>query len=132
MINVVLCHGCFDILHHGHVLHLKQARELGDYLVVSITAGRHIHKPDRPVFTDVERAEMLRALRTVDQVYICDEPTGVTAIKEFRPALYVKGIDYYIKGINAAERAACDKVGAIVTYTQTPKYSSSDLVRYFK
>ena len=130
--RTVLCHGCFDILHIGHVQHLQQAHAFGDRLVVSITASRHITKEGRPVFSDFDRAVVLRALRVVAGVYICDEPTGVTAIREFRPAFYVKGIDYAERGVNEAERQACDEVGAQIVYTNTKKYSSSDLVRYFK
>jgi cytidyltransferase-like protein len=48
---VVFCHGCFDILHYGHVRHLEAARDMGDVLVVTVTPDRFINKgPGRPVF----------------------------------------------------------------------------------
>lgn len=37
--KIVLAHGCFDIFHYGHLMHLKAAKALGDYLVVSVTAS---------------------------------------------------------------------------------------------
>ena len=34
--RIVLCHGVFDIVHYGHILHFKSANQLGDVLIVSI------------------------------------------------------------------------------------------------
>ncbi|MEM9662843.1 MAG: adenylyltransferase/cytidyltransferase family protein, partial [Planctomycetota bacterium] len=55
--KVVLCHGCFDIVHPGHVRHLRQARSMGDVLVVSITGVAHINKgAGRPLIPQELRA----------------------------------------------------------------------------
>jgi cytidyltransferase-like protein len=49
--TIVQCHGVFDLLHPGHVRHLKSAKKLGDVLVVSITADEFVNKgPGRPAF----------------------------------------------------------------------------------
>ena len=51
--RVVLCHGVFDVMHPGHVLHFRGARSFGDYLVVTITPDRYVRKgPGRPVFNE--------------------------------------------------------------------------------
>src|SRR3954469_10466666 len=42
--TIVLCHGAFDLVHVGHMIHFEEARALGDMLVVTITADRHITK----------------------------------------------------------------------------------------
>ena len=42
--TIVLCHGAFDLVHMGHLIHFEEARGLGDLLVVTITADRHITK----------------------------------------------------------------------------------------
>ena len=61
--RVVLAHGCFDLLHLGHIRHLQEAKAQGDYLVVSVTADTHVRKGvGRPVFTAIQRAEALEAL----------------------------------------------------------------------
>jgi cytidyltransferase-like protein len=44
--KIVLCHGCFDLMHIGHIKHLKKAKEFGDILVVGITSDRWINKGD--------------------------------------------------------------------------------------
>lgn len=131
---IVLCHGCFDILHYGHLLHLREARALGDWLVVSITADEYF--PDkgagRPVFNTTQREAMLRALRIVDDVIVCYERTGVFAINHVMPTYYVKGTDYCLSHVNAEERAACAQVGAKIIFTSSPKFSSSKLAEHFK
>ena len=71
--KVVQAHGTFDLLHVGHVRHLEAARDLGDILVVTLTADRFVNKgPGRPVFGEALRAEMLATLQHVDWVGIND------------------------------------------------------------
>lgn len=127
---LVLTHGCFDILHPGHHLHLEEAANMGDSLIVSITAAKHIKKPGRPVFTDRERTYQLMNLRFVDGVYLCDDSTAIPALLKVNPDLYVKGIDYKDTGIIEEEQKVCDEIGCIVRYTTTQKYSSSDYVKW--
>uniref|UniRef100_A0AAU2W073 Adenylyltransferase/cytidyltransferase family protein n=1 Tax=Streptomyces sp. NBC_00008 TaxID=2903610 RepID=A0AAU2W073_9ACTN len=89
------CHGCFDILHEGHVHYLRQAAEHVDMLIVSVTAARHVGKgPGRPVFSDRARLSVLAALGTVDYVALSDHPTAVPLIELWRPDFYFKGADY--------------------------------------
>lgn len=130
----VLCHGCFDILHYGHLLHFIEAKKLGDRLIVSLTADRFFPNKGegRPVFDENQRMTMVSSLRMVDDVLLSYEYTGTYAIRIVQPTYYVKGVDWMDKGINLAERAECKRHGVIVAYTRSDKYSSADLVRYFK
>ena len=92
----VLAHGCFDILHLGHIRHLKEAKSFGDYLVVSVTADKWVNKGiGRPHFTAEQRAEALRALDCVDEVYINDDEGCWDLIRKIKPAFYVKGCLLY-------------------------------------
>ena len=93
--KIVLCHGCFDLIHLGHIRHLTEARKLGDKLIVSVTSDRFVNKgKNRPRFTEAERAEALSALSCVDEVKINDSTDAVMMIEHVRPAFYVKGVDY--------------------------------------
>ena len=84
--KVVLCHGVFDLLHIGHIKHLKKAKELGDKLVVTITSDRYVNKgPNRPVFNQNLRYESIAALEPVDYVAINDSPTAINTIKVIKP-----------------------------------------------
>ena len=72
--KVVLAHGVFDILHVGHKRHLDIGKRHGDMLIVTLTTDRFVNKgPDRPVFVEKLRAEMIAALECVD--YVASRPT---------------------------------------------------------
>ena len=77
--NVVLCHGTFDLMHAGHIRHLRRARQEGDVLMVTLTGDAHVGKgPGRPVFREDLRAETLAALESVDFVAINHEAAAIT------------------------------------------------------
>src|SRR6185503_7934919 len=74
--RLVFTNGVFDLLHVGHVRYLAQARALGDALLVAINSDRTVRElkgPDRPIFAEAERAEILAALRHVDYVVVFDD-----------------------------------------------------------
>src|SRR3954453_1664523 len=88
--TVVHCHGCFDIVHPGHIQHLQFAKSLGDILVVSVSGDSHVNKgPGRPLIPDDLRAASLAALECVDIVYINPSPTAVELLDRLRPDIYV-------------------------------------------
>jgi cytidyltransferase-like protein len=91
-VNIVLAHGVFDCLHYGHLYHLMQAKAMGDWLVVNIVADEFVTK--KLVCKDYQRQAVLQALRFVDHVHISDEAGPESAIKTFRPKVYVRGYDY--------------------------------------
>lgn len=127
--TVVLCCGCFDLLHYGHLLHLQAARALGDRLVVAVTADRFVGKgPGRPRFSDAQRAAMLKALRCVDNVIVSQAARPDDIIRTLRPEIYCKGADY--KGQPLPERALVESLGGRVVFTETPKWSSTELLEH--
>jgi rfaE bifunctional protein nucleotidyltransferase chain/domain len=70
--RIVLVGGCFDVIHYGHIQFLKQARALGDYLVVALESDENVKRrkgESRPIHTQVQRKHMLEAITYVDQVY---------------------------------------------------------------
>jgi rfaE bifunctional protein nucleotidyltransferase chain/domain len=132
--SVVHAHGTFDLLHIGHVRHLEAARDLGDVLVVTLTADRFVNKgPGRPVFGEELRAEMLANLQYVDWVAINSDPDAVSAIKLLRPEIYVKGKDYQnpegdVTGKIVAERQAVESHGGRIHFTDEVVFSSTELI----
>ncbi|HVT13952.1 MAG TPA: D-glycero-beta-D-manno-heptose 1-phosphate adenylyltransferase [Fimbriimonadaceae bacterium] len=96
--KLVFTNGVFDVLHAGHVRYLRQARELGDLLIVGLNSdasARALGKgPGRPVNPAEDRAEVLLALRSVDGVIPFDDPTPERLIRALRPEVHVKGGDY--------------------------------------
>jgi rfaE bifunctional protein nucleotidyltransferase chain/domain len=104
--RLVFTNGVFDLLHLGHVRYLTQARALGDALLVAINSDRTVRElkgPDRPVFVEAERAEILAALRVVDYVTIFDDISPRSVIAELLPDVLVKGGDYDLDQIHGRE-----------------------------
>ena len=95
-----LCHGVFDLLHIGHIKHFKEAKNLGDILVVTLTPDRYVNKgPGRPAFNEKLRLEAIAALDVVDFVALNTSHTAVVPIQKLKPNFYCKGSDYKKKEI---------------------------------
>lgn len=95
--KIVFTNGCFDILHVGHVRYLKEAKALGDYLVIALNSDssvRGLKGDKRPIVPQAERAEVLASLESVDFVTFFDEPDPYHVINELKPDFLVKGGDW--------------------------------------
>lgn len=65
----VWCDGCYDMVHYGHSNQLRQAKAMGDYLIVGVHTDGEISKhKGPPVFTQAERYKMVRAIKWVDEI----------------------------------------------------------------
>ena len=96
--TVVFTNGVFDLLHPGHIRYLRDARALGDLLIVGLNSDRSVKAlakaPDRPINSENERAEVLAALASVDAVVVFDEETPHEIISALQPDVLVKGADW--------------------------------------
>ncbi len=104
--TIVFTNGCFDILHRGHVQYLREAKELGDILIVGLNSDSSVTRikgPERPIMPESDRAFILNGLKSVDFVCIFDEDTPFELIKALKPHILVKGADYADKKIVGAE-----------------------------
>jgi len=123
--TVVQCHGCFDLVHPGHIRHLKHAAAQGDILLVSLTADAQVNKGDgRPLFNQDLRAENLAALDFVDWVHVNPDETALRLLTDVKPDIYIKGREYENNGDPrfGAERTAVESAGGRVVF------SSGDIV----
>jgi len=123
--RLVHCHGCFDIVHPGHVRHLRHARSQGDILLVSITGDGEMTKGDgRPLIPQELRADNLAELDCVDWVHIDNHPTAADLLERVRPDLYIKGREYESSDDPRflAERETVERHGGRVVF------SSGDVV----
>ena len=122
---VVQCHGCFDIVHPGHIRHLRQAKSHGAILLVSITGdGAYTKRQGAPLIPQELRAENLAELDCVDWVYIDPSPTAQPLLEQVRPDVYVKGREYETNQDPRfqAERQTVERHGGRVVF------SSGDVV----
>jgi rfaE bifunctional protein nucleotidyltransferase chain/domain len=118
--TVVMCHGCFDLLHAGHIRHLEFAASLGDRLIVTVTADAAVRKgPGRPFVPQRDRAAALAAVRGVAYVAIDPNPTAVENLQRLRPDVYVKGREYERSRHRGflAERAVVEAYGGRVVFS---------------
>jgi D-beta-D-heptose 7-phosphate kinase/D-beta-D-heptose 1-phosphate adenosyltransferase len=96
--RIVFTNGVFDILHPGHIRYLRDARALGDLLIVGLNSDRSVKAlakgPNRPINPEAERVEVLSALASVDAVVIFDEDTPHAIISALQPDILVKGADW--------------------------------------
>lgn len=135
---VVYCHGCFDLMHPGHIKHFQAAKDMGDLLIVTITPDIYIDKgPNRPVFNEKLRAESIAALECVDLVAINKWPTAEETLRLLRPDIYVKGQEFENKEDNSGklqkEQKVLKEIGAQMRYTNEIVFSSTKLIKkYFK
>jgi rfaE bifunctional protein kinase chain/domain/rfaE bifunctional protein nucleotidyltransferase chain/domain len=130
--TVVHCHGCFDIVHPGHIHYLQFARSLGDMLIVTVSADPQVNKGvNRPLIPDDLRAASLAALECVDCVYVNPHPTAVEILDTLKPDIYVKGREYEFNHDPRflAERDTVTRNGGRVVFSSGDViYSSTALI----
>jgi rfaE bifunctional protein nucleotidyltransferase chain/domain len=104
--KIVFTNGCFDILHAGHVRYLNKAKSFGDCLVLGLNTDHSVRRlkgENRPINNELDRAEVVGALKSVDYVVLFDEPTAEVLISKVKPAVYVKGGDYTLATLPEAK-----------------------------
>lgn len=125
-----LVNGCFDVLHSGHINHLKEASEKVKYLFVAITADAFIDKGiGRPIFNEYERAYMVKSIVPDAIVFINRDNNALRIIEALKPDFYFKGYDYKngddLHGALEAEIKAVESVGGKIYYTSDKIMSST-------
>jgi D-beta-D-heptose 7-phosphate kinase/D-beta-D-heptose 1-phosphate adenosyltransferase len=120
--RVVFTNGCFDVLHKGHLTLLKEARMLGDKLIVGLNSDDSVKRLKgalRP-FNDIEtRMEQLLLIPYVDEVIVFDNDTPYELIKELNPDLIVKGGDYTVEDIVGHDLAPVHIVPTVEGHSTT-------------
>lgn len=132
--TVVLCHGVFDLVHPGHIIHFEQAKNMGDVLVVSITSEKYVRKgPGRPYFSDDMRMKFLEAIEYIDYVMLSEGYTVDDIVEAVEPDIYVKGEEYRrpqddITGKISEEQELVEKHGGQIRFTDGQVFSSTRLI----
>jgi D-glycero-D-manno-heptose 1,7-bisphosphate phosphatase len=119
--KIVACSGSFDILHIGHINLLREAKALGDILIVLLNSDKSIRSykgPARPINPQKNRAQVLASLETVDFITIFDEITPTKVLEKLKPDIYYQGSDW---GRNCIEREVIEKNGGKIYVRKIPK-----------
>ncbi len=131
--KIVLCHGCFDLMHPGHIKYFQSAKKMGDVLVVTVTPDKYIDKgPGRPVFNQNLRVDSIAALECVDYAAINKWPTAVETLRLLKPDIYVKGQEFEkLKdktGKLQKEYEVLKEIGSEIRFTHEIVFSSTELL----
>lgn len=128
--RLVFSNGVFDLVHAGHVSYLRDARNLGDALIIGLNSDssvRAIKGPKRPLQHEEDRATLLASLRATDAVAVFDTETPLELITALIPDVLVKGGDYSretIVGADCVEQHG----GRVLTIPLTEGRSTSGIV----
>lgn len=131
--NRVITFGVFDYFHLGHLRLFQNAKKLGDYLIVAVQDGTYIkkYKPGTSIlYSTEERAELVRALRVVNEVVIYRDVNE--DIKRFDFDVFAIGEDQTHSGFQQAV-SYCEKEGKqVVRMKRTEGISSSEIKDHIK
>jgi cytidyltransferase-like protein len=119
-------------MHYGHLKFFEEAKRLGSFLVVSLTADIYVNKGDgRPIFSQAERAYCISRIKEVDAVEVCHHKTALPMIEKWKPDVYCKGADYRSSdkhGNLETEKKAVESHGGKLVITKESFFSSSILI----
>ncbi|XP_032900110.1 ethanolamine-phosphate cytidylyltransferase isoform X2 [Amblyraja radiata] len=126
----VWCDGCYDMVHYGHSNQLRQARSMGDYLIVGVHTDEEVSKhKGPPVFTQEERYKMVRAIKWVDEV-IEGAPyvTTLETLDKYNCDFCVHGDDITLTADGKDTYDEVKKAGRYRECKRTQGVSTTDLV----
>ena len=134
--KVVAIAGGFDPVHKGHIRLIQEAARLGGKLVIILNNDNWLKKKKGFAFmAEDERAEVLRAIRGIDEVIITshqENPADMSVCKEvedLKPDIFANGGDRFADDI--PEFKLCNKLGIKMVFNVGGKkaQSSSGLVK---
>lgn len=128
--KIVTTNGVFDILHIGHIRYLKEAKKLGDILIVGINSDasvKRIKDPKRPLNNEKDRAEVLSALECVDYVTFFNEDNPIIFLRAIKPNIHVKGGDYKMDQI-VEKDVVEDNQGEVRLIPEVGGYSTTEFI----
>ncbi|MCK5547442.1 MAG: D-glycero-beta-D-manno-heptose 1-phosphate adenylyltransferase, partial [Thermoplasmata archaeon] len=129
-LKIVFTNGCFDLIHAGHVFLFKEARKMGDILIVALNSDssiRNLKGVSRPVFKESDRCQIIASIRYVDFVTVFSEPTPTELLEKLLPDVLVKGGDYDHDGIVGHELVEANG-GVAVNVPYVTGQSTSEII----
>ena len=129
--SIVFTNGCFDLLHRGHVHLLREAKALGDTLVVAVNSDRSVQEikgPGRPILPETDRVALIAAMEMVDCVVLFDEPDPYKIIAALRPNVLAKGGDWSTDQIVGSDIVEQDG-GKVAVIPYLKGFSTTEIIK---
>jgi FAD synthetase len=123
----VMATGTFDLLHMGHIFYLKEAKKLGDTLIVVVATDATVRKLKHDPITPQEiRVSLIKELKMVDEAYLGHEDDMYAIVEELKPDIIALGFDQIHN--ETAIKNELKKRNLNVKVVRLPKYDGqSDL-----
>ncbi len=129
---IVLANGCFDLIHVGHIRYLKEAKKMGDILVLALNSDssiRNLKGEGRPLLDENERVKIMSSMSFVDYITVFEETTVEKVLLTLKPDIHAKGSDYTEETV--PERETVRSYGGGIVITGGPKVrSTSELIEH--
>lgn len=128
--RIVFTNGCFDILHPGHIAYMKQAKALGDRLIVAVNTDASVKRlkgDKRPINNLSHRMAVLEGVGSIDWVTWFDEDTPLEIIQALTPDVLVKGGDYTLDSIVGAQHVL-QHGGEVKVLSFVDGYSTTSII----
>lgn len=124
----VFVNGCFDILHRGHIELFREAKSLGDKLLVAIDSDKRVSDlkgSSRPINKQEDRKFVLESIKYIDDVVIFDSDSSlINTIKEYGPNIMMVGSDYKDKKVIGSSHA-----NKLVFFERIDGYSTTKVLQ---
>ena len=132
-LRIVFTNGCFDILHSGHIQYLRQAKKLGDKIVLALNSDSSIKRlkgKNRPVNSLEDRALLLSNFDFIDLVVGFEEDNPIKVLEKVKPNIHVKGADYTAEKI-LEYHVVIKNGGRIIILPYRKGYSTTNIIKSF-
>ena len=126
--TVVYAYVCGDILHKGHLLAIKNAASLGDFLIIGVLTDEAImEKKDRPIISFEERLELVEALKLVDMVVPQHTYSPRENMENLKPDILMESTSHDRSLIEDSKKCMKDIGGKVVVSSYYPYQSSTSI-----
>ncbi len=117
--------GTFDLLHMGHIYYLKEAKKLGDRLVVVVARDSTVRKlKHEPITPEEMRLDLIKELKIVDEAVLGHKDDMYATVKEIKPDIIALGYDQVHDEKKIEQELKSRKMVARVV--RLPKYSDME------
>lgn len=129
--------GVFDLFHRGHLELLKNAKALGERLIVAINGDDMVAEyKRRPLFSEADRLEIVKACRYVDEAFIVHGYDNKAFIERYQIDAIVHGNDWerdsYLRQIRVTDEYLQQQGAELVLVPYTAGISTSALIKTIK
>lgn len=131
--KIVYAYVCGDILHRGHLLHLKNAKAMGDKLIVGVLTDEAImEKKSRPVMSYPERLELVSSLKMVDMAVIQEKYSPHDNVLRYRPDILMESDSHSNELIKESEETMKKIGGKVIVSPYYNEQSSTNIKNRIK